>query len=79
MNRFEYFFMSLEDYEKNGIDMTKFKTPEKIKNVDVAKTKYLVYMKENFDFLYPYEMVEVEIPDGCVAITGWNEPNEYEY
>jgi hypothetical protein len=71
--------MYLEDYEKNGVDMTKFKTPEKIKDVEVAKAKYLVYMKSNFDFWYPYEMVEVEIPDGCVAITGWNELNEDEY
>ena len=79
MNRFEYFFMSLEDYEKNGIDMTKFKTPEKIKDVEVVKAKYLIYAKVNYDFLYPYEIVEVEIPNGCVAITGWNEPSEDEY
>ena len=75
MNRFEYFFMDKQHYEKNGVDKSMFKKLEDIEEIQVVTSRYFTYIEEDFKPFQsvesPFKINEIEVFNGCVMIVGY--------
>lgn len=73
MEDFEYILMDKDDFDKNGIDYSKFEKLCDTKSFyEVAYgMKYFYYMDPYPGYWPPFTVKEIEIPTGKVMIIGY--------